>query len=373
MAHVKALSVDIGIRAAGTDGEQQAADYIETQLESFGYTASQQPFAIDVFQGISTALEVVNPQRSIDVLPMSYSASGDVTAQAVFVPGLGAPGDFPAETQGNIAFVQRGTLTFTEKVKNAEDAGAIGIVVYNNEPGNLNATVREQADIPAATISMEDGIALRDQAATGPIQVHLAIEANVTKGESQNVVAQMGTGDCSIVIGGHYDSVPAGPGANDNASGTAVAIEMARALAARSETDGVCVALFGSEEAGLLGSEYYVSQLTAEQRAAMAGYLNFDMLAVGDQWPMVGSESLVSLAIEKAAAIGVSAYAGGLPNNVGSDHASFIDAGIPAVLFNCFCDPNYHTAGDRYEFLDPARVKAAGDIGLAMAEYLLGE
>jgi hypothetical protein len=96
------------------------------------------------------------------------------------------------------------------------------------------------------------------------------------------------------------------------------------------------------------------------------------MLGVGDQWPMVGSSSLVSLAIDNAAEIGITAFLGDLPEGVGSDHAPFIRAGVPGILFNCFCDPNYHTAGDRAEFVQVERLDVAGEIGLRMVEDLLG-
>lgn len=373
MAQDHKLAVDIGIRASGTQGEREAADYIRDELASYGYDASEQAFPIQVYQGYNTSLTDVDSGQTFAANPMTYSASGDVTAEAVVVPGLGEPADYPAETRGRIALVQRGALSFEDKVANAQAAGAAAVIVYNNAPGSFDATLRSPSQVPAITISEEDGALLRDLVGGGTVRLRVAVSANISEGQSRNVIAETpGGGDCEVIIGGHYDSVPAGPGANDNGSGTSVVIEMARVLAARHQTAGVCVALFGSEETGLLGSQYYVSQLTEAERQAVRGYLNFDMLAVGDQWPFAGSDALTTLAVHKAATIGISAYAGGLPANAGSDHASFIDAGIPAVLFNCFCDPNYHTAADRYEFLDPARLETAGDIGLLMVEALLG-
>jgi Zn-dependent M28 family amino/carboxypeptidase len=374
MAHDHRLAVDIGIRAAGTDGEKQGADYIRDQLASYGYLASEQTFPITVYQGVSTALDVESPQpQSFAASAMTYSASGTAEGNLVVVPNLGEPADFPAETRGNIVLIQRGTLSFSDKVSFAQTAGAIAVIIDNNESGPFPATLRGPSNVPAVTVSQEDGATLRALAASGPVRLKVSVQAITSQGQSQNVVAQMpGSGECRVVIGGHYDSVPAGPGANDNGSGTSVVIEMARVLAARHETDGLCIALFGSEEIGLIGSQYYVLQLTQPQRSAILGYLNFDMLGVGDQWPLAGSDSLTTLAVTEAHTLGVDAFIGSLPANVGSDHASFINAGIPGVLFNCFCDPNYHTAGDRYEFIDASRLKTAGDIGLAMVDALLG-
>lgn len=303
---------------------------------------------------------------------MTYSPSGQVEGELVVVPNLGEPADFPPETSGRIALIERGTLPFGEKVANAQAAGAIGVILYNNREDNFTATPRGPIPIPAVTISDDDGQALRLLAAGGTVRMAMSIESVTSQGESLNVIAQAkDAGECQVVVGGHMDGVPAGPGANDNASGTAVALEIARVLAAHGDTEGVCFALFGAEEAGLLGSQHYVSQLSGEELGATLGVLNFDMLGVGELWPMVGTESLVSLAVEKAEGLGVDAYPGELPTNVGSDHASFINAGVPGILFNCFCDQNYHTSGDRYEYVRADRLKIAGKIGLAMVADLL--
>jgi hypothetical protein len=105
----------------------------------------------------------------------------------------------------------------------------------------------------------------------------------------------------------------------------------------------------------------------------MRGFLNFDMLGVGDGWPVIGTQDLTDLAVAEGAALGITLTPSDLPPNVGSDHAPFIDAGISAVLFNCFCDENYHTILDRPEFVKEERLQQAGDIGLGMARRLLGQ
>jgi aminopeptidase YwaD len=287
------------------------------------------------------------------------------------VPNLGETADFPANTAGRIALIHRGTITFNEKVQNAEAAGAIGVIVYNNASGNVQAPLREPSTVPAVTISQEEGEALVAAAQAGTVRVRMSIEATVSTGESQNVIGRSPGSDCRILVGSHYDSVPAGPGANDNGSGTVVAMEIARVLATRGQTAHVCITLFGSEELGLIGSAYYAAHLTRDESAAIIGVLNFDMLGVGDEWPFIGSDSLTQLALQIATQNGISARIdAGLPIGVGSDHASFVPLGIPVILFNCFCDSNYHLATDRFEFVKPARLLEAGKIGLGMIESL---
>jgi aminopeptidase YwaD len=374
LEHVRQLAEVIGVRAPGTEGERQGAEYIRDQLQSFGYQAELQPFPIPIYEGINTDLQVVSPgSQHYASIPMTYSPAGEVESELVLVGGTGEPGDFPSNSSGHIVLIERGTITLRQKVVNAEAAGAIGVIIYNNQPGNFTATASTSVSIPAVTISQEDGQALRSLAGSQAVRVHLRVESVTSQGESRNVLARApGAGDCRVLIGGHMDSVSAGPGANDNASGTAVVIELSRVLAALHKTNGLCIALFGAEEAGLLGSDYYASRLSAGQLGGLDGMLNFDMLAVGDEWPMDGSPSLVDLAIQEAQKIGVDAYAGDLPPGVGSDHANFVNRGVPGVLFNCFCDANYHTAADRYEFVKADRLKTAGEIGLLMVQDLLG-
>jgi aminopeptidase YwaD len=369
LEHTRQLAVVIGIRAAGTDGEARAAEYISSQLAEYGYTTSIQEFPIQVVTDAGSKVDLVPPDtRTITALGMRGSFQG--TAQGTIVPaGRGRVEDFPTNTRGNIVLIERGDLTFAMKVANASAAGAVGVVIYNSEPGNFGGGLSDGSTIPVASISQEDGHALTSgAAAAGKLEVRLK-EETLT---SRNVVAEPVDGSCEIVAGGHFDSVPAGPGANDNGSGTAVVLEMARTRAARGQADGVCYVLFGSEEIGLVGSNYYVNQLPDTTLAALKAMLNFDMLSVGDTWPLIGSPEVTDIAVVEAQELGVPyKVSRTLPDNLGSDQASFAQAGVPAMIFNCFCDANYHTAEDKFEFVSETRLAEAGIMGLGMIETLL--
>ncbi len=367
--------MDIGVRATGTEGERRAANYIRDQLTGYGYEASLQPFPFTQYVDVLSELEVVAPQaRSIEALALVGSISGTAEGRLVSA-GSGYPQDFPVGTDGSIVLVQRGEIRFSEKVTNAANAGATAVIVYNNEPGVFPFQLSGESEIPAVAISQEDGQALLDQLASlGPaaVTVRVSVQGETVTQQSQNVVARAPGHLCRVVVGGHYDSVPAGPGANDNASGTATVIEIARVLAADGEFDDVCFALFGAEEIGLVGSAYYVGQLTPGAKDALEAMLNFDMLAVGDTWPLVGSREIIDVATREAGSLGLTySTAEALPENLGSDHANFIRAGIPSMLFNCFCDRNYHTAQDRFEFVEQERLSEAGALGLAIIRTLL--
>jgi Zn-dependent M28 family amino/carboxypeptidase len=118
------------------------------------------------------------------------------------------------------------------------------------------------------------------QLLAAPQTVTVTAETTSEFRETYNVIAQTsGRTDNVVMVGAHLDSVLAGPGINDNGSGSAGILEVAEAFAKTSPTNAVRFAWWGAEELGLLGSEFYVADLTAEERADIALYLNFDMIA----------------------------------------------------------------------------------------------
>jgi Zn-dependent M28 family amino/carboxypeptidase len=95
-----------------------------------------------------------------------------------------------------------------------------------------------------------------------------------------NVLAETRHGDDSnvVMVGAHLDSVGAGPGINDNGSGSAAILEVAEQMRKVRPTNTVRFAWWGAEESGLVGSDFYVANLTEAERANIALYLNFDMV-----------------------------------------------------------------------------------------------
>jgi Zn-dependent M28 family amino/carboxypeptidase len=95
-----------------------------------------------------------------------------------------------------------------------------------------------------------------------------------------NVLAESDTGrdDNVVIVGAHLDSVPLGPGINDNGSGAGTLLEVAEDMKHVRPTNRVRFAWWGAEELGTVGSAYYVSTLPQDQRDAIALYLNFDMI-----------------------------------------------------------------------------------------------
>ncbi|HWP83393.1 MAG TPA: S8 family serine peptidase [Bacteroidota bacterium] len=106
----------------------------------------------------------------LEANPLAFAAltgGAGITGKAI-PSGRGlSPSDFPPEVVGNIALIERGDISFAEKVRNAQDAGATAVIIYNNTPGNFGGTLGTERDnvrnrdwVAAVSLSQEDGQAL---------------------------------------------------------------------------------------------------------------------------------------------------------------------------------------------------------------------
>ena len=131
--------------------------------------------------------------------------------------------------------------------------------------------------IPAVFASQVAG---ENLATTPGATVRVTVDFTAEQRTAYNVLAETATGndDNTVMAGAHLDSVQDGAGINDNGSGSAALLETAIQMAKVKPTNTVRFAWWGAEEEGLLGSEYYVEQLTDEQAEDIALYLNFDMV-----------------------------------------------------------------------------------------------
>jgi Zn-dependent M28 family amino/carboxypeptidase len=435
MRHERALqsiaNLNGGIRASGTAGYTASADYVRHRLIDAGYTVRTQKFSFPFFQNTADpVLERVSPNPKTyvvddDFTTLQYSGSGDATAKLVptddiqIPPGAEAsssnsgcePGDFPAATDGNISLIQRGTCDFSVKAQNAEAAGAVGVIIFNEgQPGRqetLSGTLGGSGfTVPILGTSFAVGQELYDSAKAGATQVHVAASTISETRHTRNILADTPGGDPTrkVVVGSHLDSVTEGPGINDNGSGTATDLEIALQMAKLKikPKRQVRFAFWGAEEENLLGSTYYVRHLTPREVGDHYANLNFDMLGSPNFVRFVydgdGSDSQPagppgSGEIER---IFTSYFTGrGLrtkatPFDGRSDYGPFIDVGIPAGgLFSgaegiktkgeasvyggtagAAYDACYHQACDTASNLNPTALSQLGD-GDAHAVYRL--
>jgi len=190
---------------------------------------------------------------------------------------------------------------------------------------------------------------------------------------SRNVVGKF-AGDTKqvIILGAHMDSKPPSPGANDNASGCAVLLEIARCLGRVPAHPTVKVIFFGTEEMidqnedhHHYGSRYYVRTMRARERANVAGMVSVDMVGYGSHFVVRtmgrGPQSMRRLLQRQAGRRGVRmSYMRDYGQWGWSDHEAFELAGIPAAWIEWRDDPVYHTASDTPGHIVAGRVRTAG-------------
>jgi aminopeptidase YwaD len=276
---------------------------------------------------------------------------------------------------GQVALIERGEITFAEKVSNVVAAGATAAIIFNNVPGGFTGSLRSATAIPVVALAREEGLSLREPLKDGPVYVEVVVDADVVAGESRNVVGvRRGPRPGAVVIGGHFDSIPISPGANDNASGTAVMLELARYFGQRDYPYTLYFVAFGAEEIGLRGSQRFAQELPDDARRELRAMLNLDMVGVGDALRLGGSSELIDVALGIAEARGVAASGGSGGRGGGSsDHESFQRAGVPALFLHFTSDPNYHSPRDRAEFLDSGNLALVGDLAIQLLERLAME
>jgi Zn-dependent M28 family amino/carboxypeptidase len=275
------------------------------KLRKAGYKVKRQTFTFPFFNELAPAelSEVSSNARDIETSTFTYSGSGTIQGQLIptndiVIPPTADPSstsgceasDFPAATSGPaIALIQRGTCTFEEKADNAKAAGYDAVIIFNEgQPGRqelLEGTLGAPKTIPVVGISFANGETLYKETQAGTVTARVATSTeNDPNRTTQNIFADSPKGKKgqTIVVGAHLDSVTAGPGINDNGSGSATILEIAEQLAKLGYTKKlqrqVRFAFWGAEELGLLGSQYYVDSLTNTQRAKIYANLNFDML-----------------------------------------------------------------------------------------------
>jgi Zn-dependent M28 family amino/carboxypeptidase len=293
-------------RVSGTAGYDASAEYVAGKLRAAGYVVTLQPFTYPFFQEVGeSTFKRVSPNslvyaRGNEYDVIDYSGAGEVTGLVVptndvQIPPSPTPGstsgceatDFAGFPAGSVALIQRGTCTFGEKVKNAEAAGAIAAIIFNEGQEGRTRVIKGRlgapAKIAAVGTTFDIGAEFYKMATTGQNPtVHIVTQTVSENRNTANVIADTKTGrtDRTLMVGGHLDSVPEGPGINDNGSGTASILEIALQMKKLNikPTNHVRFAFWGAEESGLFGSQHYVSQLDGAQREDIALYLNFDMI-----------------------------------------------------------------------------------------------
>lgn len=409
-AHLQKLqdiaNANNGTRAVGTPGFDASVDYVAGVLRAKGFDVQTPQFQARIFESGKPDLKVGGAGVTARALEFSLGTPPEgVSGPLVAAPADDTPGCAPADydglpVKGAVVLVDRGSCPFKDKQAIAASLGAVALVVADNVDGQLaGATLGEDTDVklPVVGVSKADGAALR--ANRGPAT--LKLEATTKNINARNVIAQTKKGSPSdvVMVGAHLDSVPEGPGINDNGSGVAAVLETAVQLGPDAGVkNAVRFAFWGAEELGTIGSEKYVESLNVDQLKDIALYLNYDMIGSpnpgyftydGDQSTAVGPGQRIPRVPEGSAGIErtLVAYlkaAGKAPQDTSfdgrSDYDAFTQAGVPSGgLFSgaeenktvdqqklwggtadAPFDPNYHKSTDTLDHIDKAALGILG-------------
>jgi aminopeptidase YwaD len=377
-------------RRTGTEGEKKAAEYIaskfsEYQIAPGGTNGYYQPFTINEGKkpGEKSSFYIDHNKLLlfIDYFPLSFSANGNIEGSASI--SLKEPGtpwfldlkDIMEENRQNPHF----DILDYISTKSAEwqKKGATALLVFNSdkaaEPLHYSQEVNSViSSIPVIYIMRNSLKYLADETAT--LEIQLKTELIDQKRNATNVIGYIDNkAPLTVVVGAHFDHLGHGEdgngldqrkneiynGADDNASGTAALIELARMIRSSSlrKTNFLFIA-FSGEELGLLGSKYFVNHPTINLNQVdyminldMIGRLNDSsrIITVGgfgtsSEWSNLYSENNMHKLFTDGLKFKFDSSGAGP-----SDHTSFYLQDIPVLYYFTGMHPDYHRTTDDFD------------------------
>jgi len=295
-------------RNSGEPGYKASANYVARMMTQAGYDVHIQTYKFDYFAytGIPTFSEVsptahdyavttdFNPGQSIGTANASLQPAGGIVIPPTPTPSSASgctAADFSGFVPGRIALIQRGTCTFSQKVQNAQAAGASGVIIFNEgNPGRTDVfggSLSSVPTIPVAFTSFAIGTDLLNQYKqavadnTALPVMSLTIKGIVKQNtDDYNVIADSKGGDPNhvVVVDAHLDAIY-GAGMLDNASGSATILDIAQQMKNVNPRNKLRFIWFGGEELGLFGSAAYINSLSSTDKSHIGYDLDADVTA----------------------------------------------------------------------------------------------
>ncbi|KAJ6256789.1 Serine/threonine-protein phosphatase [Drechslerella dactyloides] len=394
-----------GNRAFGLPGYKASLDFVyERAVKRFGAHMDTyiQPFNHTFEQ--TRKIEVKGPDgkpvHAITLLYNPATPAGGVTAQLVDTPVDDTKGSLclpeqwkGVDVKGKLALIKRGVCGIAEKLKLARQAGALGVILYNHEPGTAYGSATLGAAnigqlVPCGMIPLEVGNAWSARIKAGEkLTASLLVDSIFETRLTWNLISETKEGDPNnvVMLGAHLDGVQAGPGINDDGSGSSALLEIMGSIKKyKGFPNKIRFAWWGAEESGLVGSLYYTKNLSEEEADKIRFYFNYDM--IGSIAPFFrvyqgknpgdvhGAKVLHSYLSAKGKPAEFA------PFGTSSDYVGFLNIGVPSSgLFTgagAPMDPCYHQHCDTLENIDWSAIthnaKAAGRAAAHFALSLEG-
>ena len=388
-AHISYLASDkLEGRRAGTNGEKLAGEYIsqkfkEAGLQPKGSEAYFQSFEIYDGKQINSATHFIVNENILavdkDFFPfpfsqnMSIEALPSIAVQEADMPWFYDLKEPMEENKNNPHFDL--TEYIRNNAKKAKSRGASAVILYNtstiDDKLKFDSKDRtEKLDIPVVYVSKETARKyFSDQTAT--LDIKIKVDVSEKKRTGRNIIGYLDNGAArTVVIGAHYDHLGYGEdnnsmlrtgektihnGADDNASGTAALIELARILkSAKQKGNNYLFIAFSAEELGLNGSKFFTEHPTIDFTKVnyminmdMVGRLNdsSQVVTIGGYGTSPQWSSLIDPNNKKNPfAIRIDSSGTGP-----SDHTSFYRKDIPVLFFFTGLHTDYHKPSDDHD------------------------
>jgi len=401
METLRELTDTFGGRLSGSPAHNRAAEWGAEKFRSFGIqNVKLEAFTIPNgwLRGWARG-EILSPlprPLHIDSLGWAPSTpSGGVKGEVVWIDDVSADAikGKAAELQGKIVMIDTDKIfadgwvkvlgPVMEAPQRFKDAGALAVIFPESDKNNVISAFSDDwggrvLALPGAELGMEDSQLIRRLMEKGPVSIQVEVH-NTTSGPTQvnNVVAEIRGSELPdewIIIGAHLDSWDFGTGAEDNGTGAASVIEVARAIAAAGKAPrrSIRFALWGGEEEGLLGSYAYVQAHLHEMGKCVA-VLNTDNGSGHPKgWKVEGREDLKEAIRPISDSLLKDIGGGDLSMEVtyDTDHGPFMLQGVPALDLSVDMKSYmelHHRSSDTYDKVDPVDFKAGSAIVVATA------
>src|SRR4051812_37344378 len=233
-----------GTRAAGTPGGVATEELIADRLRAAGFAVRFADVRFPFFDERGPPVVTLRGGRRLapnrDVRTLAYSAGGDVRAAVQVVGGDRADagcraGDWRGFARGRIALVRRGVCPFATKARAGQRAGAAAVLVEDRAATGARGPVSGTLGAPGVRVPVVAVDAAAGAALARPRgAVRVRVDAVSEQRRARNVIGELAGTDPDRVVmaGAHLDSVPAGPGVNDDGSGVATLLALANRIAA---------------------------------------------------------------------------------------------------------------------------------------------
>jgi len=380
---------NFGVRYAGSEADNKTIKYLEGCFKDYGLNVEIEAFKALCFEEKSSKLQILSPvKKEIDIRAMAYSTptpEDGITTEIVHITE-----EAKGELTGKIAIFDRDPKLekdcYWKEVNEIAKQGAEAAIMANHKPWIFIATLEsgffeaekrflpiEPKPIPAAITSSLDAQYIYHLMSKGPVEGSLQINSIVEEKETYNVRAFIEGGELKderIIICAHHDTEGT-LGANDNASGLAVMLELARILSKYKPKRTIEFLATGAEEVCSIGSWNYCNMHKKDLENIKA-VLNVDMIGVGGplyliregRWPdklIKTPEWLYNFVADIAHQLNYEVKFGVCELGT-SDEGRFLDAGVPALFIWKPDDEYYHSPHDVPDRVDPNTLKVVADI-----------